>query len=80
MLVEIRTPDKLIFSEEVNQIQLPGTKGAFEILKNHAPIVSTLTKGHIKVKDTKGKIHVIDLPNGGLIESNENKVIVLIEA
>jgi len=79
MLVEIRTPDKLIFSKEVIMIQLPGTKGAFEILKNHAPIVSTLTKGQIKIKDMNDKISLIDLPNGGLIESNENKVIVLME-
>jgi len=79
MLVEIRTPDELILSKEVIMIQLPGTKGAFEILKNHAPIVSTLTKGQIKIKDRNGKISLIDLPNGGLIESNENKVIVLME-
>jgi len=79
MLVEIRTPDKLIFSKEAKMIQLPGTDGAFEILKNHAPIVSTLKKGKIKLKGVNGETHVIDLPDGGLIESNENKVIILME-
>jgi len=79
MLVEIRTPDKLIFSKEAKMIQLPGTNGAFEILKNHAPIVSTLTKGKIKITEINGEIHTINLPVGGLIESNKNKVIVLIE-
>jgi len=79
MLVEIRTPDKLIFSKEAKMIQLPGTDGAFEILENHAPIVSTLKKGKIKLKEVNGETHIIDLPNGGLIESNENKVIVLME-
>ena len=79
MIVEIRTPDKLIFSREVTMIQLPGTDGAFEILKNHAPIVSTLKNGKIKLKEVNGKTHIIDLLNGGLIESNENKVIILME-
>jgi len=79
MIVEIRTPDKLIFSKEVTMVQLPGTKGAFEILKNHAPIVSTLTKGKITLKEVNGENHVIDLPNGGLIESNKNKIIILME-
>jgi len=80
MIVEIRTPDKLIFSKEAKMIQLPGTQGAFEILKNHAPIVSTLKKGQIKITEINGKTNTIDLPGGGLIESNENKIIILMEA
>jgi len=79
MIVEIRTPDKLVFSKEITMIQLPGTKGGFEILNNHAPIVSTLNNGKIKLKEINGETHVIDLPNGGLIESNKNKIIILME-
>ena len=51
MYLEIITPDKKVFEGEVKLIQLPGSKGGFEILKNHAPIISTLEKGSIKIQD-----------------------------
>ena len=47
MFLEIITPDKNIFEGEVKLVQVPGSKGTFEILKNHAPIISTLEKGKI---------------------------------
>ena len=49
MLVEIITPDAKLFEGEVNSIKLPGTNGGFEILNNHAPIISTLTAGKISI-------------------------------
>ena len=54
MLLEIIAPDKEVYSGEVDLIQVPGSKGSFEILRNHAPIISTLEKGRIKIVDTKG--------------------------
>ncbi|MGB2371970.1 MAG: FoF1 ATP synthase subunit delta/epsilon, partial [Flavobacteriales bacterium] len=45
MLLELITPEKKVFQGEVNSVQLPGTNGKFEVLNNHAPIISTLTKG-----------------------------------
>ena len=76
MEIEIITPEKELFKGEVSSAKLPGTDGRFEILKNHAPIVSTLSKGEIQVtlnnKDSK-KFEI----NGGVIEMQNNKIIVL---
>lgn len=79
MFLEIITPDKLIFEGEVTLIQLPGSKGAFEILKNHAPILSTLDKGTIKVIQEGGKEQLFEI-DGGVIENKANKIIVLVES
>lgn len=79
MLLEIITPDKKVFSGEVKLVQVPGSKGAFEILKNHAPIISTLEKGTIKVIDLEDKEQFFEV-NGGVIENKGNKIIVLAES
>lgn len=79
MLLEIITPDKRIYSGEVKLVQLPGSKGSFEILKNHAPIISTLDKGKIKVIEESGKTLYFDV-EGGVIENKDNKIIVLVES
>ena len=59
-------------------MQLPGKEGLFGILDNHAPIVSTLVKGKIKVEATDGDIQNFEI-SGGVVEMNNNKVIVLAE-
>ncbi|MDX9881533.1 MAG: ATP synthase F1 subunit epsilon [Prolixibacteraceae bacterium] len=79
MLLEIITPDKKIFSGEVKLVRIPGSKGAFEILKNHAPIISTLDKGTIKIIDLNDKEQFFEI-NGGVIENKANKIIVLAES
>lgn len=79
MLLEIITPDKRIYSGQVSLVQLPGTKGSFEILKNHAPIISTLDKGKIKVVEESGQILFFEV-DGGIVENNDNKIIVLVES
>ena len=58
MLLEIIAPDKKLYSGEVDLVQVPGSKGSFEILRNHAPIISTLEEGHIKIVDVKGGIYL----------------------
>ncbi|MBT3382870.1 MAG: ATP synthase F1 subunit epsilon [Prolixibacteraceae bacterium] len=78
MFLEIITPDKKIFEGEVKRVQLPGSKGSFEILKNHAPIISTLDKGTIKIVDESGNVKRFDV-DGGVIENKTNKIIVLVE-
>jgi F-type H+-transporting ATPase subunit epsilon len=78
MYLEIITPDKKVFEGEVKLIQLPGSKGAFEMLNNHAPILSTLDKGTIKIQDINGKEQFFEI-DGGVIENKANKIIVLIE-
>jgi F-type H+-transporting ATPase subunit epsilon len=79
MNLEIITPGKDIYSNEVTLVQLPGTKGSFEILKNHAPIVSTLEKGRIKVIDSKSKKIYFQI-TGGVVECRSNNIVVLADS
>lgn len=76
MQLDILTPDKALFSGEVESVILPGSKGQFEILKNHAAIVSSLDKGSVRVKTTDGKTQVFEV-NGGVVEVLDNKIVVL---
>tara|TARA_B100001057_G_C22099500_1_gene662659 strand:+ start:236 stop:472 length:237 start_codon:yes stop_codon:yes gene_type:complete len=76
MLVEIITPDAKLFEGEVNSIILPGTNGGFEILNNHAPIISTLTTGKISIATDNGQKEFFEI-QGGVIEMQNNKIIVL---
>ena len=78
MLLEIIAPDKKLYSGEVDLVQVPGSKGSFEILKNHAPIISTLEQGRIKIVDNKGGTTFYEV-DGGVIEAKNNKIIVLAE-
>ena len=79
MFLEIITPSKKVFSGEVTLIKLPGTGGSFEILENHAPIISTLGEGQIKVVAKGDQISFFDV-DGGVVEAKNNKIIVLAES
>lgn len=76
MQLDILTPDKALFSGQITSIILPGSKGQFEILNNHAAIVSSLEKGTIKVKTTDGRAEMFEV-NGGVVEAMDNKIVVL---
>lgn len=78
MLLEMITPDKSLFTGEVDLIQLPGIDGSFEILENHAPLIAFLKKGKVKIIDPNKNKYFIEI-NGGVIEVKKNKVIVLAE-
>lgn len=78
MKVEIITPDKELFIGDASLIQLPGIDGLFEILNNHAPMISALQKGKVKLKDNQNQEQFFDI-NGGVIEVLNNKVLVLAE-
>tara|TARA_B100000902_G_C26796995_1_gene662672 strand:+ start:37 stop:273 length:237 start_codon:yes stop_codon:yes gene_type:complete len=78
MKIEIVTPEKELFSGEAESVQCPGTNGGFEILNNHAPIISTLTKGELRVITENKKIEKFKI-NGGVIEMQSNKIIVLVD-
>ncbi len=77
MKLEILTPDKAIFEGEVTSVTVPGAMGSFEILNNHAPIISILNSGKVVVR-TSGKEHKF-YTKGGVVEVIDNKVIVLAE-
>lgn len=79
MILEIITPDKKIYSGQVKLLQVPGYDGLFEILNHHAPIISTLGKGRIKVEEESGQVLFFDV-EGGILENKDNKIIVLAES
>ena len=76
--LEIITPNKIVFKGEVAGFFAPGIKGIFEILKNHAPFISAMTIGEIKIRQEDGYVDYY-ATNGGFVEVNENKVLVLAE-
>ena len=78
MYLEIVTPDQKVFEGEVISVSFPGTDGSFQVLNNHAPLLSTLKKGTIVYKDKKNEFEVV--VDGGVVEVLNNKVIVLAEA
>jgi F-type H+-transporting ATPase subunit epsilon len=78
MILEILTPEKKLFSGDVQGVQLPGIDGLFEILDKHAPLVSALGIGQVKVlkKGTDSEKFTIQ---GGFVEVINNKATVLVE-
>jgi F-type H+-transporting ATPase subunit epsilon len=95
MQLEIITPEAMVFKGEANAVQFPGLDGLFQVLNGHAPIISALTKGEVKIDldqayedDGKNKKISVDSSNkntirvainGGVVEMTNNKVIVLAE-
>ena len=77
MYLEIVTPDKKVFEGEVVAATFPGVDGSFQVLNNHAPLVSTLAKGIIAYRDKQDEHEVI--VDGGVVEVLHNRVIVLAE-
>lgn len=81
MQLEILTPTGKLFSGDVYGLQLPGISGSFEILEKHAPLVSALGKGNIKVlNDKSGNNNTTYAIKGGFIEILNNKCVVLVES
>ena len=78
MVLEILTPEKKLYSGDVYGVQLPGVDGLFEVLDRHAPIVSALGKGNVKILKTKSQFenYVIE---SGFVEVVNNKATVLVE-
>ncbi|MDJ0646300.1 MAG: hypothetical protein QNJ57_10000 [Flavobacteriaceae bacterium] len=89
MYLEIVTPEAMLFSGEVDSVAVPGINGEFQMLDNHAPIVSLLQEGHVKIKGnidlneevqdkfSKDGDDTLLAINSGTIELNENKIIIL---
>jgi F-type H+-transporting ATPase subunit epsilon len=78
MNLEILTPDKKVFEGEVTAVTVPGTLGSFQILKDHAPIISTLEDGPVIVQAASAE--TVYQIKGGVVEVLDNKIIVLAEA
>jgi F-type H+-transporting ATPase subunit epsilon len=78
MTLEILTPERKIFSGDVYGVQLPGIDGMFEVLEKHAPLVSALKAGKLKIlKDETSNTHYTI--QGGFVEVLNNRATVLVE-
>jgi len=76
MHLEIITPDKKIFEGEVAIVTFPGSDGSFQVLNNHAPLVSLLKDGVVEYKTSEKETTQVNI-TGGVVEVLKNKVIVL---
>jgi F-type H+-transporting ATPase subunit epsilon len=79
MNLEILTPEKKLFSADVYGVQLPGVMGSFEVLNDHAPLVSALQTGRVKVMKDKNNHLAFFTIQSGFVEVLNNKVTVLVE-
>jgi F-type H+-transporting ATPase subunit epsilon len=79
MKIEIITPDKKIFDGEIKSVRVPGKKGSFQVLKDHAPIVSTLENGSVRMIDEENNEITYEI-SGGVIEVKANKIILLADS
>jgi len=76
--LKIVSPERVEFDGEVTQVIVPGTLGRFEILNDHAPIISSLEDGVIQYVDASGQSHEL-LVSGGFVEVQKNQVSVCVE-
>ncbi len=75
MHLEILTPEKKVFEGEVTIVTFPGANGSFQVMDNHAPLISLLNEGVVeyKVQGSSARVNIL----GGVVEVLHNKVIVL---
>lgn len=78
MILEILTPERRLYSGDVFGVQLPGIDGKFEVLNKHAPLVSALGKGNIKVIKDRNTTTNFSIESG-FVEVLNNKATVLVE-
>ena len=78
MHLEILTPDKTVFAGNINAVTVPGSKGPFTVLKNHAPIISTLDRGELSILTANNSDILYEIGEG-IIEVDKNRIMVLAE-
>ncbi|QOD59639.1 F0F1 ATP synthase subunit epsilon [Polaribacter haliotis] len=76
MFLEIVTPEAILFSSEVDAVSVPGVNGEFQMLDNHAPIVSVLKEGVIKIHVHSQDHLVLDDLHGKLEQQNDDDKII----
>ncbi len=78
MQLKIISPEKVIFNGEITQVKVPGTAGEFEILDNHAPIISSLEKGAVTYEIVGGEKQTLEIVSG-FVEVQKNNVSLCVE-
>lgn len=76
--LEIVAPDRVVFTGDATSVSAPGVEGGFQVLANHAPLLSSLDIGEIKVKGLDGR-DTWFAASGGFLEVRRNHVVVLVE-
>ena len=76
MYLEIVSPEKKIYGGDIKALKVPGSNGSFGVLKDHAPLISTLKKGEVKITDKDNKEELFEI-NGGVIEVLKNNIVIL---
>lgn len=79
MRIEIITPDIKVYEGEIKSVRVPGKKGSFQVLKDHAPIISTLESGNVVMVEQDGAEKIFEI-SGGVIEVKANKIILLADS
>jgi len=79
MKIEILTPEKKLFSGEAYGVQMPGLTGSFEVLEKHAPLISALKAGTVKVLRDKQQDLARYSIQGGFVEVLNNQITVMVE-
>lgn len=75
MYLEILTPEKKVFEGDVTIATFPGADGSFQIMDNHAPLISLLKEGTVEYKSKEASKNVAI--TGGVVEVLNNKIILL---
>jgi len=70
---------KIVYEGDIKSVRVPGKKGSFQVLKDHAPIISTLESGLVVMVDLDGKETILEI-SGGVIEVKTNKIILLADS
>lgn len=74
----VLTPEREIYHGRVNSVKVPGIKGQFEVLNNHAPIVAALGEGDVRILDDKGDKKIFSIKKG-FIEVLKNDISLLVQ-
>ena len=77
--LEIVTPGRIVFNEDVKSFTAPGIEGSFQILPNHAPFISTIIPGSVKFT-SKDDVTRYFVTSGGTVEVHENRITMLAES
>lgn len=78
MNVRIIKPDSTLYEGAAKLVQLPGTNGLFELMENHAPIISALKKGVVRLVIKEGEEQKFDI-RGGVIKGQQNDILIMVQ-
>ncbi|MBR4773305.1 MAG: F0F1 ATP synthase subunit epsilon [Bacteroidales bacterium] len=78
MKIKITKPDSTLYDGEAKLVQLPGTNGLFEILNDHAPIISALAKGTLRLVKDNDEEQTFDI-RGGVVKGQQNNLLILVQ-